>query len=285
VDYNGCNLWYSLLFNVVKKDSMEQNVNSMNSTKQNRTVLCLVAHPDDAEFQCAGTLALLAEKGWKIVIATMTPGQAGSENLRAKEISAIRREEAAKSAALLEGTYECLESEDLYITYDKSTLTKAIALFRKVSPTIVFTLSQSDYMIDHEVTGKIAQTAALGACIPNIEIEGTVPMSKEPYLYYCDPSRGKDIYGQKVKSGIIVDITSKIKVKEKMLRCHESQRSWLFKISQVDEYINAMKDFAVEKGREINVSYGEGFRQHLGFSYPTDNILKSELGSLVHLKS
>jgi len=35
---------------------------------ENKTVLCIVAHPDDAEFQCAGTLALLADKGWKIVI-------------------------------------------------------------------------------------------------------------------------------------------------------------------------------------------------------------------------
>jgi len=48
--------------------------------KNSKSVLCIVAHPDDAVFQCAGTLALLAEKGWKIVIATMTPGQAGSEN-------------------------------------------------------------------------------------------------------------------------------------------------------------------------------------------------------------
>ena len=45
--------------------------------EKNKTVLCLLAHPDDAEFQCVGTLALLREKGWRIVIATMTPEQYG----------------------------------------------------------------------------------------------------------------------------------------------------------------------------------------------------------------
>ena len=30
----------------------------------NKTALAVVAHPDDVEFICAGTLALLKEKGW-----------------------------------------------------------------------------------------------------------------------------------------------------------------------------------------------------------------------------
>ena len=46
-----------------------------------RTVLSLLAHPDDAEFTCAGTLALLGQRGWQIHIATMTPGDCGSASL------------------------------------------------------------------------------------------------------------------------------------------------------------------------------------------------------------
>jgi len=249
----------------------------------NKTVLCLVAHPDDAEFQCAGTLALLAEKGWRIVIATMTPGQAGSAEVGPKEISAIRRSEATNATALLNGTYECLESEDIFITYDRPTLLKAIELFRKVSPTIVFTASPSDYIIDHEITSKIAQTACMAAGIPNIKIAGTSPITTVPYLYYCDPVQGKDIFGREIESNVHVDISSTIDIKEKMLCCHKSQRAWLLKISKVDEYLIMMKDHSRKKGKEIDCDYAEGFRQHLGFSYPSDNILKSELGKLVHV--
>ena len=68
-----------------------------------------------------------------------------------------------------------------------------------------------------------------------------------------------------------------------MLCCHKSQRAWLLKISEVDEYVIMMKEYSMMNGREINCDYAEGFRQHLGFSYPSDNILKSELGDLVHI--
>lgn len=248
-----------------------------------KTVLCLVAHPDDAEFQCAGTLALLEAKGWEIVIATMTPGQAGSTELGPEEISIIRRAEAASSATLLKGTYYCLESEDVFVMYDRPTLLKAIELIRKVKPTIVFTASPSDYMIDHEVVSKIAMTACLAAGIPNINIDDTTPYNAIPYLYYCDPMQGRDIFGREIKSDIYVDISSTLEIKEKMLCCHKSQRDWLLKISNVDEYVTMMKDYAIRKGREINCDYAEGFRQHLGFSYPRENILKSELDKLVHL--
>lgn len=249
--------------------------------KNNKTALCIVAHPDDAEFQCAGTLALLARKGWKIVIATMTPGQAGSAVLGPADISAIRRVEAADSAALLDGDYHCLESEDAFITYDRPTLLKAIELVRKVRPAIVFTASPSDYMIDHEVTGRIAQTACMIATVPNIKTNGIDPTDAIPHLYFCDPMQGKDIFGKEIESGIFVDISSTIKIKEKMLSCHKSQREWLLKISRVDEYIIMMKEFAKMKGKKINCEYAEGFRQFLGFSYPPENILKSELGDLV----
>ena len=112
----------------------------------------------------------------------------------------MRRLEAAKSSSVLNGTYECLESEDIFITYDRPTLLKAIELFRKVRPTIVFTASPSDYIIDHEVTSKIAQTACLAASIPNIKISGTHSNTEVPYLYYCEPTQGKDIFGRKIES-------------------------------------------------------------------------------------
>lgn len=272
---------YCKLFLITGLLSLVINVGALAQINENKTVLCLVAHPDDAEFQCAGTLALLADKGWKIVIATMTPGQAGSAVLGPEEISAIRRVEAANSAALLNGSYYCLESEDVFITYDKPTLLRAIELIRKVRPTIVFTASPSDYMVDHEIASKIAMTACLASGIPNIKIDGTSPYPFIPYLYYCEPTFGLDIYGNEIKSKIHVDISSKIETKERMLVCHKSQRDWLLKISGVDDYLISMLEFSKKEGKEIKRDYAEGFRQHLGFSYPRNNILKSELGKQV----
>lgn len=247
-----------------------------------KNVLCLIAHPDDAEFQCAGTLALLAGRGWHVTIATMTPGQAGSAQLGAEAISAIRRSESAESAKLIHGDYACLECEDLFIMYDKPTLHKAITLFRRVRPDIVFTASPSDYIIDHEVTSRIAQTACMGACIANIEIPGTVPTGSVPHLYYCDPIQGKDRFGHHVRADIFVDISLTIALKEQMLACHKSQRNWLSRISNEDDYLSAMREFASKNGKEVHRDYAEGFRQHLGYSYPSDNMLKAELKDFVY---
>ncbi len=36
-----------------------------------KTVLSFLCHPDDMEFMTAGTLALLKDAGWDIVIATV----------------------------------------------------------------------------------------------------------------------------------------------------------------------------------------------------------------------
>ncbi len=249
---------------------------------EQKSVLALNAHPDDAEFMCAGTLALLHKQGWDIHIATMTPGDCGSAEYGREEISRIRRAEAAKSARILDGTYHCLECDDVFILYDKETLRKAIKLMREVVPAIVFAPSPSDYMVDHEMTSKVAQTACFGSGMPNIEIEGVEPFEPVPYLYYVDPVEGMDKLGFPIKPDVLVDISSTMETKEEMLCCHESQRNWLLVHHGMDEYVISMKRFSEQRGQEIDCSYAEGFRQHLGHGYPHDNILESILGDLVH---
>ena len=64
-------------------------------------ILAVHAHPDDVEFQCAGTLALLAQAGHQVTIVTMTAGDCGSRELGPEEIARIRRQEAQASAELI----------------------------------------------------------------------------------------------------------------------------------------------------------------------------------------
>src|SRR3984957_15550368 len=81
-------------------------------------ILALHAHPDDVEFQSAGTLILLREAGCGGTIATMTPGVCGSAEHDAETIAEIRRREANESAALMGADYLCLEFRDLAIFND-----------------------------------------------------------------------------------------------------------------------------------------------------------------------
>jgi LmbE family N-acetylglucosaminyl deacetylase len=116
----------------------------------------------------------------------------------------------------------------------------------------------------------------------NVETPGAEPFEPIPYLYYMDPPEHKDKLGKEIEASTIVDITSVMAIKEKMLCCHESQRHWLMTHHGMDEYVNIMKNSGQKRGQQINSGYAEGFRQHLGHAYPQDNILKTELGDLVH---
>lgn len=244
--------------------------------------LSICTHPDDTEFLCAGTLALLRQKEWEIHSATLTAGDLGSAEHTREQIARIRPVESARSIALLNGTYHCLHCPDLFIAYDRPTLTKAVELIRKVRPRVVFAPSPRDYMIDHETGSRIVQMAAFAAGLPLLETPGHAPIDYIPHVYYTDAVEGKDIFGDPIEPRVLVDVSGVIEVKQKMLCCHESQRNWLLKHHGIDEYIMTMKQMAADRGKRIGRPYAEGFRQHLGHAYPQDNILKTVLGDLVH---
>jgi LmbE family N-acetylglucosaminyl deacetylase len=253
------------------------------------TVLSLLAHPDDAEFLCVGTLIRLRqEHAFDVHIATMTPGDCGSAEFRPLEISRVRREEAARAAALIGASYHCLEERDLLVCYQETTLEKATRLLRKVRPDIVLTHSPADYMLDHEMTSVITRAACFAAPIPNFLHDRSVgaPLPGIPHLYYCDPIEGKDALGNRAQAGFYTSLSEAVmSVKTAMLECHASQRDWLYKHHGMDQYTLAMRGFAIQRGREAGSEFAEAFRQHLGHSYPQENVLARLLDNPLTLPS
>jgi LmbE family N-acetylglucosaminyl deacetylase len=246
-------------------------------------ITSVLAHPDDAEFLCAGTLIRLArDHGWEVHIATMTAGDCGSVDLSAEEIGRIRRQEAERAAALIGAHYHCLEELDLLVFCNERTLEKVARLLRQTRPRIVLTHSPSDYMLDHEMTSTVVRAASFGAPIPNfLRDRGHAPsLTHIPHLYYCDPIEGKDIFGRDVETSFCIDISSAIALKTQMLASHASQRDWLLKHHGMDQYLQAMHEWSARRGQDHGVACAEGFRQHKGHSYPQENLLGNLLGAL-----
>ncbi|MHB1421953.1 MAG: PIG-L deacetylase family protein [Gemmataceae bacterium] len=244
-------------------------------------VLSVLAHPDDAEFLCAGTLLRLArEHDWQVHIASMTPGDCGSAELGPEEIARIRRQEGARAAALAGATYHCLEERDLSIFYQQRPLERITRLLRTVRPRLVLTHSPDDYMLDHEMTSLLARAAVFGAPAPNFLCGHDHPpaLSQIPYLYYCDAIEGKDALGRPVEPAFRIDVSAVMDAKTEMLAAHASQRDWLLKHHGMDHYVQSMRAWCAERGRQAGVAFAEGFRQHLGHGYPQDNLLGQLLG-------
>lgn len=249
----------------------------------NKVALALLAHPDDVEFLCAGTLIrLIREHGWEVHAATMTAGDCGSAEMDPATIAAVRRQEGANGAKLIGATYHCVGALDLRVYLCDDLVDKVVQLMAQVKPSVVFTHSPDDYHMDHEMTSKVVRAATFAAPIPNFLHQRWIhpPLEHIPHLYYCDPLEGKNLFGEPIKPQFWVDISQQIAEKEQMLACHASQRNWLLKHHGVDNYLIAMRDWAAKQGQAAGVPFAEGFRQHLGHSYPQDNILGQLLGAI-----
>jgi len=247
-------------------------------------VLALFAHPDDTEFLCAGTLFLLADRGAVVHVATLTAGDCGSTILPSAEISRIRLKEGQRAAALLGAQFTSLKEKDLLVFYDRPRLRKVMELVRRVDPTLVFTHSPSDYMLDHEIVSRLCQTACFGAMAPNFRTGASKPakpLRAIPHLYYTQPAGGTDILGREVMPSFCVNIGSSLERKEQMLACHESQQAWLKSQQGMTGPVDNMRKMAARTGALAGFEWAEGFRQHLGQGFPSDDKLGALLGDSI----
>lgn len=244
-------------------------------------VLAVHAHPDDVEFQCAGTLALLARAGCPVTIATMTPGDCGSAEHDAEAIAAIRRAEARAAADLIGAEYLCLEFRDLAIFEDDESRRRVVEVLRRARPDVVLTAPPVDYLCDHEITSRLVRDACFIAPIPNYatrQWEPAPPLPRIPHLYYVDSLEGSDRDGNPIPAGFHVDVSAVFETKRQMLACHASQRNWLLQQHGIDEYLDSQATWSRHRGGEVGVEHAEAFRQYRGHAYPHDNLLLTALG-------
>jgi len=245
-------------------------------------ILAITAHPDDAEFQCSGTLILLKKLGHKIAIATVNNGSCGTAEMGAEKIIAVRDKEARLAAKLIGADYFCAGINDLESVFDNETRRKVCEIVRAFGPDIVLAPHPGDYMSDHEIACRLARDATFTATLPNYST-GASPASRKlagiPHLYYLLPTEGRDHFGTEIIPDFVVNIDDVIAKKNEMLACHASQREWLRKEHGMDEYVEFMKRDAARVGAMSGFEYGEGFIQHRGHAYPRENILAKLLPS------
>ena len=245
--------------------------------------LAIFAHPDDLEFRAAGTLLLLARRGWSIHCCALSAGDLGSTTLSAARTAAVRRREARAAAKLLGATWYPPIGYDLRLFYADRAIRRVCALVRRVSPTIVLTHPPQDYMEDHTVACRLAVTGAFARGIPNYRSVPARPPTLSPLTLYhgmphglCDPLRRPWV------PDAWVNTTSVQRERLAALACHASQRAWLDTTQQMDSYLAAAESEALELGRRSQkFTHAEGWTRHLhlGFGAEADDPLREALGT------
>jgi len=241
-------------------------------------ILAIHAHPDDVEILAGGTLALLADKGHSITIATFTPGDCGSHDQGSEEIAAVRRREAASASQQIGADYLCLEMRDLTIFNDDACRRRVTEALRQTRPQVVLAPSPVDYLCDHETASVLVRDACFAAPLPNYRT-ASAPIKAIPHLYFMDPVAGRDREGRVVQPDFVVNVSATFERKRQMLAEHASQREWLRHHHGLDEYLQEMEQWTRERGALAGVSHGEGFRQYRGHPYPQSPMLQDWLRS------
>jgi len=243
----------------------------------NNVVLSFHAHPDDAEAWNAGVLKLLKDKGYKIVIATMTGGDLGGCNISMEETAKVRFEEAKKAAAVLDAEYYTLGGVDGFLYDAKEVRLKAISLMRKVRAGIVFTHLPTDYHSDHRTTANIVETAAMVASLDPVPVKEK-PLEITPLLYHTSPLTLSDPLGtQIIPPHFYVDVTSVIEIKKKMLGYHISQIDLMKHMHKMDDFFGYVLEGNMNYGKLAGVKYAEVYWQHLGGGFQKEPQVQNEL--------
>ena len=204
---------------------------------------------------CAGTLAKYAQAGHTVIMCNLCDGALGG-NIPKEELAAIRREEAAKSAAVIGAEYIPALFEDLDLYPDKPTRQKVADIIRRARPDLIITHPPVDYAPDHVATSQLVFDASFLATLPNYgseeETAGLEPGPAVP-IFHMESADGHDF-----QPTIWVDITTTFELKKQMLECHASQVKWLKYWRGVD-LVAKMEAQARYRGMQSGVEYAEAF--------------------------
>jgi len=219
-------------------------------------VLAVVAHPDDAEYLCAGTLARAKADGALIGVCVLCKGDRGQPARPITNLAAVRRKEMAAAAKLLGATLLCGEFGDGQLVDGPPERKKLIQLYRRFKPTLVLAHSVEDYHSDHRAAAALAEAASWYCASAGHKTRAAV-MSSQPALWWMDTVNMTGF-----QPGFFVDVSDYLDLKRRMLACHKSQlkRAADGDFSPLEEQMIRQ---AEARGAQAGVAAAEAFRVHL----------------------
>lgn len=218
-------------------------------------VLAVVAHPDDAELLCAGTLGRARQDGASVGICVMSRGEKGQPPEAVEDLGALRRGEMQESAQVLGAELFLLDGEDGALKDDRHLRWALSEVFRQFRPSLVLAPAPEDYHPDHRAASSLAEAASWLSTSPGLKT-ASAPLLVPPSLWWMDTV---EMLG--FDPGFFIDISAHIELKRRMLACHRSQlkRSAQEAFSALDEL---MLHQATCRGRQAGCAFAEAFRQH-----------------------
>lgn len=184
-------------------------------------VLAVVAHPDDVELLCAGTLARAKADGAAIGIAALCRGDKGaasdSSSAEFSNLAEVRKAEFLAAAGLLGAEAFPGACGDGELVDEPASRRALISLYRQFRPSLVLAHAPNDYHADHRAASALAEAASWFACAAG-HVTGEAPLGEPPALWWMDT-----VAMAGFSPGFYVDVSRYVPLKREMLACHRSQ--------------------------------------------------------------
>jgi len=218
-----------------------------------KRMLIVIAHPDDAEFTCAGTVAGWVKSGCQVHYVVCTSGDKGTKdhNMTPHHLAAIREEEQLAAARVLGvETVTFLRHKDGELEATKEFRAEIAMLIRRYKPDIVVTHDAwRPYQLhpDHRAVG-LTTCDAIVAARDHLFLPGQTAIgleAVEPAELYLWGAAEPDH---------LVDISETIDLKLEALSQHQSQLrrpNWRKRIRQ----------WAADTGEPQGMAHAEAFKR------------------------
>jgi LmbE family N-acetylglucosaminyl deacetylase len=193
------------------------------------TVLVVLAHPDDPEFFCGGTVARWIKNGCEVHYCLLTRGDKGSDDDRTtpQDLARIREQEQQAAADVL-GVRQVhfLDEPDGYLMPSLELRENIVRVIRQIRPNIVITCDPTNFFpsnryinhADHRAAGQVTLDAVFPAARSALYF---------PHLYQQEslkPHKVREVYVAGAQHpNINIDITEAFDLKLEALSKHRSQ--------------------------------------------------------------
>jgi N-acetylglucosamine malate deacetylase 1 len=215
-------------------------------------LVAIMAHPDDAELLCGGTLARAADQGHRTGIVDLTRGELGSRGtpeLRAKEAAA-----AAKVLGVAERVNAGLT--DGHLANTDAARRVVVEQIRRLRPRVVLLQYLTARHPDHRIGSELVRDACFLSGLKNYPAEG------EPFrpakLCYALSFRE-----DAVKPSFVIDISAQFDRKLAAIACFASQFEGVTQAGEMYPTGQPLHDLiAMQNGHYgslIRSRYGEPF--------------------------
>jgi LmbE family N-acetylglucosaminyl deacetylase len=221
-------------------------------------VLAVVAHPDDAELLCAGTLARAARDGAEIGVCVLCLGDKGQTDPPTENLVEVRRREMQESAAEIGAALLTAGIPDSTLADDEPSRWLLTIRLREFRPTLVLGHAAHDYHADHRAASRLVDAASWMSASPG-QVTKQPRLQRPPAVWWMDTI---GMHG--FQPGFFVDVSDFVGVKERMLGCHASQ----LRRAQgggLQPLLEELRSQMQTRGRQAGVVAAEAFALHQSF--------------------